>query len=368
MRNLSYYLDSPLGACKANVIQVLKTCNGLAQNGMRVTLYAPVKEGLSFGQICNFYGVEQSVNIKKILYVPWLKFILNSLIMFFYLLKDKNEIIYSRNLYFIFLASFFGKRTFVYEAHQYGFGQIYHNYLQIILLKRLMLRKNFFLIVISDLLKQRFEARGIHYSMLVCHDGCDIISYEEKEEIEIERAGHVAVAMYAGLLKEFKGLGHIEYLAANNKDIKFYVIGDERNSCDRGIIKKLKTYENVCLTGCVEHADIYKYLKRADILLLLPTKKGVYSDVTSPLKLFEYMAAGKAILATDMSSLREVLRHNVNALIVPDDRKEIDKHFKILAKDEKLRDRLGVTARQDAKQYSWEERARKIKEYISTRD
>ncbi len=82
----------------------------------------------------------------------------------------------------------------------------------------------------------------------------------------------------------------------------------------------------------------------------------------SPLKMFEYMAAGKAILAADLPVLREVLRHEENALLAPPGDVEAWKRgLRRLLADRGLRERLGDLARSEAAAlHTWEARARRI--------
>jgi len=82
---------------------------------------------------------------------------------------------------------------------------------------------------------------------------------------------------------------------------------------------------------------------------------------TSPLKLFEAMAAGRPIVASDLPSVREVLEDGVHALLVPaDDPHALAAAIRKLDSDEDLRKRLARAAGDKVRQYSWDERARKI--------
>jgi len=82
----------------------------------------------------------------------------------------------------------------------------------------------------------------------------------------------------------------------------------------------------------------------------------------SPLKMFEYMAAGKPIIASDLPVLREVLAHEHNALLVPPQNLEAWlAAVRRLQDDEQLRQELGRTAsREQASLYSWDARARTV--------
>jgi len=80
------------------------------------------------------------------------------------------------------------------------------------------------------------------------------------------------------------------------------------------------------------------------------------------LKIFEYMALGKAIVCSDLPVLREVLTDQRNALLVPpEDVTAWVAAIHRLQADESLRQRLGDAARNDfLAQYSWQMRAQKV--------
>jgi glycosyltransferase involved in cell wall biosynthesis len=86
----------------------------------------------------------------------------------------------------------------------------------------------------------------------------------------------------------------------------------------------------------------------------------------SPLKIFEYMAAGKPILSSDLPVLREVLRDGENAMLrAPEDIEGWATALTQLFRDEGLRARLGAQARRDFDaHYSWNRRARSILDAI----
>jgi glycosyltransferase involved in cell wall biosynthesis len=83
---------------------------------------------------------------------------------------------------------------------------------------------------------------------------------------------------------------------------------------------------------------------------------------TSPLKAFEAMAAGRPIVASDLPSSREVLRHGENALLVPPgDAAALAAALRRLADDPALAARLARGAFEEAPRYSWDARARSLR-------
>ena len=110
------------------------------------------------------------------------------------------------------------------------------------------------------------------------------------------------------------------------------------------------------------------WLKRFDVLALPNiASERISARHTSPLKLFEYMAAGRPIVASDLPSLREVLRDDENALLVPpDDPKVLAAGIRRVIEDKPFAAKLAAQAREDVMQYSWTSRAKRLLEFMNS--
>ena len=120
--------------------------------------------------------------------------------------------------------------------------------------------------------------------------------------------------------------------------------------------------------GFVPPAQTVRYCVAFDVLLA-PYQRRVEiaggADISawmSPLKLFEYMAAGKPILCSDLPVLREIIEHERNGLLLPpDDADEWTAALRRLADDTAERDRLGSAARGEfLARHTWQQRARLV--------
>ena len=92
----------------------------------------------------------------------------------------------------------------------------------------------------------------------------------------------------------------------------------------------------------------------------------ISTQFTSPLKLFEYMAAGRPIVASDLPSIREVLQHEADALLVtPGDPAAMAAAIERLITNPSLSARLAAAALAAAPAYSWDRRAERLEELLN---
>jgi glycosyltransferase involved in cell wall biosynthesis len=86
---------------------------------------------------------------------------------------------------------------------------------------------------------------------------------------------------------------------------------------------------------------------------------------TSPLKLFEYMAAGAPIVAAELPSIREVIKHGDNGwLVAPDDPGALAAGIRHVLQNRDLASAMAAKAARDAKNYTWQSRAARIVEGV----
>ncbi len=129
----------------------------------------------------------------------------------------------------------------------------------------------------------------------------------------------------------------------------------------RALAGSLNIDDRVTFTGLVPPRSVPELLARADILALPNPASAISTLYTSPLKLFEYLAAGRPIVASDLPSMREVLRNDVNGLLVtPGDPDALASALRRLIGDPALRERLARTASDSAAEYTWDRRAERL--------
>jgi glycosyltransferase involved in cell wall biosynthesis len=83
--------------------------------------------------------------------------------------------------------------------------------------------------------------------------------------------------------------------------------------------------------------------------------------------MFEYMAAGKPIVATKLPAVMEVLKDGVNAVLVePDNPAALARGIQHIVLDQAFARKIGENARRDVNNYTWQRRAGKILEFINS--
>jgi len=159
---------------------------------------------------------------------------------------------------------------------------------------------------------------------------------------------------------------NVENLTKEYPNITFLLVGDGPLRGDlQKEIERNGFQESVTFTGYVKHNDIPTYLAAMDIVLApYPSLPFFYF---SPLKLFEYMAAGKAVLASRIGQIDEIVKDGVNGMLFePGNLEEFMSKCRRLIGDIELRNRIGLQARATVCQkYSWKQSAEKVIEIMS---
>lgn len=132
-------------------------------------------------------------------------------------------------------------------------------------------------------------------------------------------------------------------------------------------LEEYGVYEETTLTGIVPQREGPEYLAACDVLVSphVPNPDGT-PFFGSPTKLFEYMAMGKGIVASDLDQIGEILEHGQTAWMVkPGDVNALSEGLKRLIDDRELRIMLGSRARKEVlNKYTWLNHTRKIVEHL----
>jgi glycosyltransferase involved in cell wall biosynthesis len=176
-----------------------------------------------------------------------------------------------------------------------------------------------------------------------------------------------AVAAYAGHLYAWKGVDIFLRALAQAPRVRGLVVGGHAAEPDLArveqLARELGIMDRVTFTGLVEPSAVAALLRQALILVLPNPASAISTRFTSPLKLFEYMAAARPIVASDLPSIREVLADGESALLVPPgDPVAMARAIERLVADRSLAECLARTAHHAAADYTWARRAARLEQ------
>jgi len=366
-RRIVYIAESALPSRAANGVHVMKMCAAFAALGHAVTLLVPARRGESergVGDVFAFYGVKPAFRLRRL---PWLPLPGRTQIYGWMAAAAaaaaRPDLVYGRSVAGCAAAAKLGRRTIL-ESHipvwlARGREERYF---------RALVRSPALeaLVVISGALKKLYVDKGFLPAEMirVAHDAADEPGAAPPRADWPGRPGALQ-AGYAGQLHAGKGVELVAELAGRMPETDFHVVGGDADALRRWRARGVPP--NLVMHGFVPPAGVSGCIARFDVCLL-PNRRAVrphgrgpaladIGEYTSPLKLFEYMAHGKAIVASDLPVLREVL-HARNAVLVPPD--DIEAWCGAIRRlhDPRARAAVGARARADFEAaYTWQRRA-----------
>ncbi len=365
MKKILYIANIRLPTEKAHGIQIMEMCNALSQVGAEVELCVPKRKNPINKDSFEYYDIPKSF---RITYLPTFDlvrfgragFLLQalsfSLSVLFYTHKKHDEILYSRDEFPLWVLSFF-KQSFIFEIHSPRWNFI----------SRRVIKYSKLLIPISYGLKNFYNQQGIFdEQMLVGPDGVSarlLAVTKSKEECRtlLSLPQGVKITLYAGHLYERKG-AHIFAKAAQylEDDTLCIFVGGTKGDI-QDFQKNTSTQKNILILGHRPHKDIAYYLRAADVLILPNSARDADARLyTSPMKLFEYMASGSPVVASDVPSLREILNEQNAFFVLPDDPNALALGIKEILNNPDIGKKLATHAREDVSNFTWEKRAENI--------
>lgn len=376
---IAYFQIAEIKSQRAHLTQVIAMCNAFCSNGHYVTLYLPyegnsIDESLlilnnTYGRICfTLSFVYSSISViskrfKKYLYSRSVKQMI---------LKDKPDLCFVRNPLLLKACIKTGVNT-IYEAHndRLHIGSSIINKAFTSIIKSAFSKPNFVLFIcISKALKNYWEKQGVPKNkLLALHDGFNptyfkntLIKSEARKLFGLD--ANRFIACYTGNLMADRGIEIILKAAKKLPDILFLIVGgtkqDQRILIDLSINQEIN---NIKFIDKLPQVDIPKILWASDVLLGIWSSKVPTINYCSPLKIFEYMAAGRIIIAQAFPTVKEVLNNQNAILVAPDDVNSLIEGIKKATRSESS---IAIKAMNEANNsYTWEFRVKKILKLIS---
>ena len=372
---LLYVVNARIPTEKAHGLQIIKTIEALEKAGVDVTLFVPKRKNYIKISIETFYNIKHEINVVRVLdlvrpvqylserlYFPlqrmWFGFAAFAYALFW------PGVIYSRDITISFFLSLFGKRV-AYEDHQpkERWRWLYAFFLRTIRRK----------VVVARHLIAEYKTMRVSKKSYVCApNGADVAEFDKvsadktlwNSEFGIPKG--MPIVLYVGHFYRWKG---VYTLLDAAKDIKATVvlIGGTKEDYEAVMrYVKERVLANVYLHPFVPHHDVIRYIKSANVLVLPNTADEERSQkYTTPIKLFEYMASGVPIVASNVPSFTPYLENNKNAFLCePDNAEALATAVNYTLQNPDNAKQFAQRAREAANQYTWDSRARIIVKFI----
>ncbi len=367
------YVGSPeLFSKGASAIHIMKMCQAMTRLGVETELLIPSNKPRT--QLFEYYGIESEFRITSFPYFrnTSLRNIIHGLLAALYIKlfrANRYDIVVTRNIVFTYFATKFFQIPTIYDAHHplvKGGSFLFDSFKDSKYLIRFSTN--------SKGLSETYIDQGLPADKLVvAHNGVELERFQNAPS-KLECREHLKlpfdkkIVCYAGNIYEGRGIEQLIDVAQRLKDIMFLIVGGLDEDVDRyRKIAKSEGARNFELVGFVPHRDVPLYLLASDILVMpytsnMTIKGGTKAEqFTSPIKLFEYMAAARPIVATSIPSVKEVLEDGVNSILVePGSADAIYEGLEKVLSDDNLSDRISAKAGHEINKYTWEERVKKL--------
>lgn len=357
---------------KAHGIQIMETCAALVRAGAEVELVIPGRHTPIKEDPFTYYAIKERFPITT-LPVPdtvWLGrfgFLFHVLtfgIRAAHYARRSNGVAYTRDPMTVTILSFLGVKRLAWEVHTSHAG-----------VPRAVLTSVRGVIPITKGLALWYRARGVLEEALhVAPDAVSLRAFGRIDRAAARASLHeklgipvdANIALYVGSfgLYAWKGIDIARDAAARVPQVTWLFVGGTPEECEAFT---QSASPNVRTLPRARREDMPALISAADVLLL-PNKSGEAASErdTSPMKLFEYMASGVPIVASDIPSLREVLNERNSFLVRPNEPSALARGVREALADTEA-SRRAKMARADVESYTWDRRAENLLAFLRRR-
>jgi len=363
--------NSRIPSLTANSIQAMKVAQALMQLGHEIRMFAPHEtEAVSREVLLAHYGLRLAPDLELLpsnKYLKRLDFILHAQRA---AKKFKPDLIYT----WLSQSAVFGLwmgYPVVLEMHANVAGKTGAWWL-----RRFCRAKGRKLMAVTtsalrNALERSAKLQFKDDTLLVAPNGVELEKYKDLPSLDEARRqlnlpGGPTVG-FTGHIYSGRGANLLFELARRMPQVNFLWVGGTSELVEfwRSRLSEANVM-NVTMTGFVKHEHIPLYQAASDILLM-PYSRSIsassgqdIAEVINPMKMFEYMASGRAIISANLPSIREVLNERNAIFCEPDNIGNWRAAIESLLDDEIRRHNLGVQAQRDVELFSWVKREEKV--------
>lgn len=371
MTKITYVANVRLPTEKAHGVQIMNMCKAFSESGHQVELIIPWRFNDIRESPFEYYDMQAEFAITKIPSVDlislgrigfWLQTLTFSVSVFWYTLFRRSNVVYSRNeLPLLFLS--WTKKNLVLEVHSNRWNKIVQTASACV----------DSIVTITQGIKGFLTDRGLSADkIMVAHDAVDLGKFsvtESKQKLRdrLDLSQNKKLVGYVGMLRtmgESNGVGDVLRAIKSLEDqVRFVIVGGKNPGIQfyKNKAEELGVRDRVLFVGRVPYEQVGLYMHALDVLVAPYPDTEHYRKYMSPLKIFEYMASGVPIVASDLPSIREVLGEHNAFLVAPENNEAIKLGIKKALRDGSKK---ATQAQKDVKKYTWKKRAEKILNFV----
>lgn len=326
----------------------------------------------------------------KLSFIKELKTFLLNILRIIRLLKlyreHKPDAIINRYLIYDFSAIIAGKLLNIPVMYEVNASAVYEReienryYIKPLAkwVEKYIFKKSDIVTVVSNELKNYFEENGYNVSnTIVIPNGVNVEKYQEDIQVppSFDDISHQwkdkLILGFLGSLKSWHGIQRVidlmPSLIKKNPNIRLLIVGDGNTRSE--IEKKIEDYklkDHVFISGFIPHEDVPGALHLFDVAL------APYNNISnfyfSPLKIFEYMAAGKPVVAPSLGQIKELVQSNYTGLLLDENTDScLEESILSIIEDSQKLKQMGLNAKNFiTEHYTWTKNAETISSALET--
>lgn len=364
--------SSMVPSSTANSIQVMKVCHALAQLDDQVCLWVPRAAETSWKKLSSHYGLTREFEVR------WLRAqrLLKRYDMAINAVRQARD--WNADLIYTWMPqvghiALMRKIPVILEVHDMPTGRIgprlFRQFVRSRKKKRLLAITH----ALYEKLKREYQFEMPEGQIQIAPNGTEMERYAglpEPEEARRQLGLQEGLTIgYTGHFYSGRGMDLMLKLIPQFPQVNFLFVGGQPEKVlGWQALLQQNDLRHVHTTGFIENERLPLYQAAADILLMpyersiAGSSGGNSAEICSPMKMFDYMAAGRAIVSSDLPVFHEVLNEK-NAVLCPSETPDAWRRaIADLVADPQRRKKLGEQARVDAANYTWRKRAERALE------
>jgi glycosyltransferase involved in cell wall biosynthesis len=370
---LYYIANARMPNEKAHGIQIAKMCEAFLELGMPLVLVLP-RRGIPQQSIKEFYGLRTEVPVITLsafdvhnkgpfwYYVSSISFMFSYFFYFFFRVDKKSALIYTVDLdHFSYGAIPFLRIPFFSEMHGGKPNTWVHRHL---------FKNARGIIPTNEITKKQLqETFGVSPERFIVEpNGVDLETFKPLSKADARRELGLLesqkLALYVGRIFDWKGLEILSDAAPLlPQEISLAMVGGTALEFER--ITKHEAPKAIQFFGSQPYNKIPTWIAAADVLLVLGTKRDEQSyNYTSPMKIFEYMAARRPIVASGTPALKNILSDSSCFFYEPDSAPSLAGTISQATQDPVESDARAARAYAMVTQHTWAKRGERIQSFI----